>query len=297
MNSKVILTCAINGEGHYNKAHPNFPITPQQIANSALEAAEAGASCVHLHVRDPQSGAGSRDPDLFLEMVTRVRENGVKAIINITCGGGAYYCPDIKDESQAGPGSDIASAEERVRHIEMCRPELCSLDVCTQNQVDGDKDYVYLNTPYTLRKMAARFQQLGVKPEIEVFSPGDVLLANKMLEEGLFDAPPMYQIVTGTRWGLPSTAETLIYMKNLLPKGANWAAFGVARMQMPIVAQAVLLGGNVRVGLEDNLYLSRGVFATNAQLVERARTIIESLGCEVASPDEARDVLGIGNGH
>jgi len=293
LDRKIILTCAVVGESQYNKAHPNFPITPQQIADAALEAEQAGASCVHLHVRDPQTGDGSRDPDLFLDMATRVRENGVKAVMNITCGGGAYYCPDPQDESRAGSGSDIASAEERVRHIEMCVPEVCSLDVCTQNQVDGNKDYVYLNTPYTLRKMAKRFQELGVKPEIEVFSPGDVMLANKLMEEGLFDAPPMYQIVMGTRWGLPATPETLIYMKSLLPKGANWAAFGVARMQIPMVAQSVLLGGNVRVGLEDNLYLSRGVFASNGQLVERARSLIENMGYEVATPDEARAILGI----
>ena len=172
-------------------------------------------------------------------------------------------------------------------------PEVCSLDVTTQNQLDGDKAYVYLNTEYTLRKMAKRFQELGVKPEIEVFAPGDILLANQMLSEGLFDAPPSYQIVMGTRWGLPATPETLIYMKSLLPENAVWAAFGIARQQMPIVAQSTLLGGNVRVGLEDNLYLSRGVFATNGQLVERAKTIIECLGYEVATPDEARQILGL----
>jgi len=293
MRNKVIVTCAVVGENQYNHAHPNFPITPQQIADAALEAEQAGASCVHLHVRNPETGEGSRDPELFLEMATRVRDNGVKAVMNITCGGGAFYCPDPENESRAAPCSDIASAEERVRHIEKCLPEVCSLDVCTQNQIDGDKEYVYLNTPYTLRRMAKRFQELGVKPEIEVFSPGDILLANKMLEEGLFDAPPMYQIVMGTRWGLPATPETLIYMRNLLPQGANWAAFGIARMQMPMVAQAVLLGGNVRVGLEDNLYLSRGVFASNGELVERACTIIQCLGYEVATPDEARQILGL----
>jgi len=293
MNQKVILTCAVVGENQYNQAHPNFPITPQQIADAALEAEQAGASAVHLHVRDPQTGVGSRDPDLFLDMATRVRDNGVKAVMNITCGGGGRFCPDPINESRGGPGTDIATAEERYKHIEMCLPEVCSLDVCTQNQMDGGESYVYLNTEYTLRKMAKRFQELGVKPELEVFAPGDVLLANKMLEEGLFDSPPMFQIVMGTRWGLPATPETLIYMKSLLPKGAVWAAFGIARMQMPIVAQATLLGGNVRVGLEDNLYLSRGVFATNGQLVERARTIIESMGYEVATPDEARQIMGL----
>jgi uncharacterized protein (DUF849 family) len=288
---KVILTCAVVGENQYNRKHPTFPITPQQIAEAALEADKAGASVVHLHVRDPKSGNGSRDPELFLEMATRVRQLGVQAIINVTCGGGGVFRPDPSDESKAGPGSDIASAEERVRHIEMVRPEMCSIDVCTQNQVDGNIDYVYLNTPNTLRKMARRFQELEVKPEIEVFAPGDLLLANKMLEEGLFDRPPMYQFVTGTQWGLPSTPETLIYLRNLLPSGALWAAFGIGRMQMPMVAQAVLLGGNVRVGLEDNLYLRRGEFATNGQLVARARSIIESLGHEVATPDEARQIL------
>ncbi len=293
MTRKVIVTCAVVGENQYNRAHPDFPITPQQIADAALEAEQAGASAVHLHVRHPETGDGSRDPDLFLEMATRVRENGVKAVMNITCGGGAIFCPDPDNEGRAGPGSDLASAEERVRHIEACLPEVCSLDVTTQNQRDGDKSYVYLNTEYTLRKMAKRFQELGVKPEIEVFAPGDILLANKMLQEGLFDAPPSYQIVMGTSWGLPATPETLIYMKNLLPADAVWAAFGIAKMQMPIVAQATLLNGHVRVGLEDNLYLSRGAFASNGQLVERARTIIECLGYEVATPDEARRILGL----
>ena len=293
MTRKVILTCAVTGENQYDKAHPSFPITPQQIADAALEAEQAGASTVHLHVRNPETGEGARDPELFLDMATRVRENDVKAVINITCGGGAIFCPDPEDEGRAGPGSDLASAENRVRHIEMCLPEVCSLDVTTQNQLDGDKSYVYLNTEYTLRKMAKRFQELGVKPEIEVFAPGDILLANKMLEEGLFDAPPLYQIVMGTRWGLPATPETMIYMRNLLPKGALWAAFGIARMQMPMVAQATLLGGNVRVGLEDNLYLRRGVFASNGQLVEQAKNIIEYLGYEIATPDEAREMMGL----
>lgn len=293
MNRKVILTCAVVGENAFNRAHPDFPITPRQIADAALEAERAGASAVHLHVRDPKTGSGSRDPALFLEMATLAREGGLSAIMNVTCGGGGLLRPDPSNESRAGPGSDIASAEERVRHIEMILPEMCSIDVCTQNQMDGSSEYVYLNTQSTLRKMAKRFQELGVKPEIEVFSPGDILLANQMLADGLFDQPPMVQIVMGTKWGLPATPETLIYMRSLLPQGAIWAAFGIARMQMPMVAQAVLLGGNVRVGLEDNLYLRRGVFATNGQLVEQARGIIERLGFEVATPDEARIMLGL----
>ncbi|MBC6410463.1 MAG: 3-keto-5-aminohexanoate cleavage protein [Ekhidna sp.] len=293
MNQKVILTCAVTGESAFNRKHPNFPITPQQIADAALEAEQAGASAVHLHVRNPETGEGTRDPELFLDMANRVRENGVKSIINITCGGGGYFVPDKNNEGMAAPESDIAPAEERVKHIEMTMLEVCSLDLTTQNQVESGNDFVYLNTPYTLRKMAKRFQELGVKPEIEIFSPGDILLAKKMIEEGLFDAPPLFQIVTGVQWGLPTDPETLLYMRNLLPKDAVWAAFGIGRMQMPMVAQSVLMGGNVRVGLEDNLYLSRGVFATNGQLVERAKTIIESLGASVATPDEAREILGI----
>ena len=297
MSRKIILTCAVVGENAYNRAHPNFPITPRQIADAALEAEQAGASTVHLHVRDPKTGNGSRDPELFLEMATLTRQNGVTAIMNITCGGGGLFRPDPADEGRAGPGSDVASAEERVRHIEMALPEMCSIDVSTQNQMDGETEYVYLNTQSTLRKMARRFQELGVKPEIEVFAPGDLLLANQMLADGLFDQPPMYQIVMGTRWGLPATAETMIYMRNLLPANAVWAAFGIARMQMPMVAQAVLLGGNVRVGLEDNLYLRRGQFATNGELVKRAREIIEHLGFEVATPNEARAMLGLRTRH
>ena len=293
MSRKVILTCAVVGENQFNRAHPNFPITPQQIADAALEAEQAGATAVHLHVRNPVTGNGTRDPDLFLDMATRVRDNGVKAIMNVTCGGGGIFRPDPADESRSGPGSDVASAEDRVRHIDMIRPEMCSIDVTTQNQLDGDKEYVYLNTQATLRKMAKRFQELGVKPEIEVFAPGDVLLANKMLADGFFDKPPMYQIVMGTSWGLPATTETLTYMRSLLPPEAHWAAFGIGRMQMPMAAQSVILGGNVRVGLEDNLYLKRGVFATNGELVARARTIIEFMGFEVATPDEARQMLGL----
>jgi uncharacterized protein (DUF849 family) len=291
---KVIVTCAVTGENEFNRAHPAFPITPAQIADAALEAERAGASAVHLHVRDPKTGEGSRDPELFAEMVAAVRARGVRAVLNVTCGGGAIFVPDAQDESRAASGTDMASWQERVQHIEATLPELCSLDVTTQNQDDGLLgDIVYLNTPRTLRSMAQRFAQIGVKPEIEVFAPGDVLLARQILEEGGFATPPLFQIVLGTKWGLPATPETLIYMRGLLPAGCVWAAFAIGRMQMPLVAQSVLLGGNVRVGLEDNLYLDRGAFATNGQLVERAVQIIRAIGEEVATPDEARTLLGV----
>jgi len=293
MARKTILTCAVTGENAFNPAHPNFPITPQQIADAAEEAALAGASVVHVHVRDPATGAGSRDPQLFDEMVSRIRDKGIDIVINVTCGGGATFMPHPDDESTPGPGTDIAGVAERVRHIEMTLPEMCSLDVTTGNQKDGDKELVYLNTPRTLRGMAARFKELGVKPEMEVFNAGDIVLANELIAEGLIAGTPLFQMVLGIKWGAPADTATMLYMRNMLPQGAHWAAFGIARLQMPMVAQAVLLGGNVRVGLEDNLYLSRGVFASNGQLVERARTIVESLGESVATPAETREILDL----
>lgn len=291
MKRKVILTCAVTGENRYNRKHPAFPVTPAQIADAAIEAQEAGATAVHLHVRNPQTGDGSRDPVLFRELADRVRARGLRSILNMTCGGGAKYIPDPDNDSVVGPGTDVGTVENRTRHIRENLPEVCSLDVTTQNQMDGDEEYVYLHSQRTLRRMAETFRQLGVKPEIEVFAPGDVLFANQMVLEGLFQGPPFYQMVLGTRWGLPADVETILYLKRLLPEGALWAAFGVGPMQMPMVAQSVVLGGHARVGLEDNLYLERGVFATNGQLVERAARIIRDVGCEVATPAEAREML------
>jgi uncharacterized protein (DUF849 family) len=291
MSRKIILTCAATGENQYNRAHPNFPVTPAQIADAAFEAQEAGASAVHLHVRNPATGAGSRDPKLFAELTENVRSRGLRVILNLTCGGGATYVPSPENDGIAGPGTDVGDVENRTRHIRENRPEVCSLDVTTQNQMDGDHEYIYMHSQRTLRAMAKTFRDLGVKPELEVFAAGDVLFANQMISEGLIAPPPFFQMVLGTRWGLPADVETILYLKRLLPPGAMWSAFGIARMQMPIVAQSVLLGGHVRVGLEDNLYLSRGVFATNGQLVARAKRIIEDLGHTVATPDEAREML------
>jgi len=291
MSRKVILTCAVTGENSYNLAHPNFPVTPSQIAAAALEAQEAGASAVHLHVRNPATGAGSRDPELFAELTRNFRSLGLRVILNLTCGGGGLYVPSPENDAIAGPETDVGDVENRTRHIRENRPEVCSLDVTTQNQMDGELEYIYLHSQRTLRGMARTFLDLGVKPELEVFAPGDVLFANQLIKEGLVAPPPFFQMVLGTRWGLPADVETILYLKRLLPPGALWSAFGIARMQMPMVAQSVLLGGHVRVGLEDNLYLSHGVFATNGQLVARARRIIEDLGHSVATPDEAREIL------
>lgn len=291
---KVILTCAVTGSAPLNPRYPaslEYPVTPSQIARAAVDAAKAGASIVHLHVRDPATGRSSRDPALFRETVDRLRQTGQDVVLNLTCGMGAFFLPDPLDEGRALPESDVASVEDRVRHIRDCLPDICSLDVTTANQVEGTVEHVYLNTTRTLRAMAAIFQQLGVKPELETFQAGDVMFANQLLAEGLIDGVPLYQFVLGVKWGAPATPETMLYMRNLLPPGAIWTAFGISREQMPMAAQALLLGGNVRVGLEDNLYLRRGEFATNAQLVERAVTIIQSLGYDVATPDEARAML------
>jgi uncharacterized protein (DUF849 family) len=293
MARKVILTCAVTGNAPFNPKHPAMPVTPAQIADACIESARAGASVAHIHVRNPQNGGGSRDPALFKEVVDRVRSSGTDIVLNLTCGLGAFFLPDPADESRGLPESDVIPVAERVRHLEECLPEIASLDITTGNQVEGKLEFVYLNTTRTLRAMAKRFQELGVKPELEVFGAGDILFGKQLIEEGLIEGTPLFQMVLGVLWGAPATAETMIYQRSLMPANAQWAAFGIARDEMPMVAQSALLGGNVRVGLEDNLYLSRGVFATNGQLVERARTIIECLGMSVATPAEAREIMGL----
>ncbi len=293
MSHKAILTCAVTGNAPFNPRHPAMPVTPAQIAAACVEAAQAGASVVHIHVRDPATGGGSRDPALFKEVVDRVRSSGTDIVINLTCGLGAFFLPDPEDESRGLPGSDVIPPAERMRHLEQCLPEIASLDITTGNQVEGPLEFVYLNTTRTLRAMAKRFQELNIKPELEVFNSGDILFGNSLVKDGLVNTPPLYQMVLGVQWGSPATTETMVYQKSLLPPGALWAAFGIARDQMPMLAQAAILGGHIRVGLEDNLYLSRGVFATNGQLVERARSIVENMGMSIATPDEARAILGL----
>ena len=295
MKRKVLLTCAVTGNAPFNPKHPCFPVTPSDIAAAVIEAAKAGASIAHIHVRDPETAEGSRDVNLFREVVARVREYETDIVLNLTAGMGALFLPDPEDESRALPESDMATVEERIEHLVDCLPEIASLDVTTGNQVEGTMDFVYLNTTRTLRGMAKRFQELGVKPELEAFQAGDVLFANQLVKEGLVDGTPLYQFVLGVLWGSPADAETMIYLRNLLPEDCYWASLGLGRMQFPVAAQSVLLGGNVRVGLEDNLYLEKGVFASNGQLVERAVQIIDNLGCDVATPDEAREMLQLKN--
>lgn len=290
---KVLLTCAITGNAPFNRKHPRFPVTPAEIADSCLEAARAGASIVHVHVRDPRTGAGSRSPALFKEVVDRLRESGSDVLINLTGGLGAFLLPDPADERRPLPESDVASVDERMEHLELCKPDLASLDVNTSNQVEGATEFVYLNTTRTLRAMAARYRRLGIKPELEVFSAGDIEFGKALVTEGLIEPPAMFQFVLGVKWCVPADTLSIYYMHQLLPPGAVWGALGIGRHEMPVLAQSAILGGHARVGLEDNLYLRKGVFATNGDLVGRAKAILENLGYELASPTEARSILGL----
>jgi uncharacterized protein (DUF849 family) len=292
-SDKIILTCAVTGNAPFNPKHPNFPVTPKQIAESCIEAAKAGASIVHIHVRDPETGGGSRSPVLFKEVVDRVRDNGVEVLINLTGGLGAFFIPDPANEGRAAPGSDVASVDERMEHLELCRPDLASLDINTSNQVEGPLEFVYLNTTRTLRAMAARYQVLGIKPELEVFSAGDIEFGKALVAEGLISGPPMFQFVLGVKWQSPAETLGMYHLRSLLPPNAVWGALGIGREEFPVVAQTALLGGNIRVGLEDNLYLRKGVFATNGQLVTRAREIVEGIGYEIATVAETRAKLGL----
>ncbi len=291
MNNDVIITCAVTGAADTTSRSNLVPITPEQIANAAIEAAKAGAAVIHVHVRDPESGQGSRDTGLFKQTVDLIRDSNVDLVLNLTAGMGGDWIPGKEDPSMPGPGTDMVGPEERLAHVIECKPEICSLDCGTMN---FGGDYTYINTEPFLRKMAQMVQELGVKPELEVFDLGQIRLAQKLIDEGLIDTPPMFQICLGIPWGAGADTETMAAMKHALPNNALWAGFGISRMQMPMVAQAVLLGGNVRVGLEDNIYLDKGVLATNGMLVERAVEIIERLGARVVGPDEARKKMGLG---
>lgn len=293
MNRNVIITCAITGAADSWSRHPDLPVTPKQIADAVISAAQAGAAVAHVHVRDPKTGAGSRDVDLFADAVERIRASDTDVIINLTAGmGGAWFPNDAGDPSYPGDGTDMIGPVDRLAHVDRLRPEICSLDCGTMNF--GEKE-IYVSTPEYLKVMAKLLQEWGVKPEMEVFDLGHVRLARHLIDEGLIDAPPLFQVCLGIPWGAEADTASMMAMSNALPHGSNWAGFGIGRMEMPMVAQAVLLGGNVRVGLEDNLYLEKGVLASNADLVTRAREIIERLGAKVATPDAARETLGLRN--
>lgn len=289
MNYEVIVTCAITGAGDTVGRHPAIPVTPPQIADSAIEAAKAGASVVHCHVRDPKTGKGTRDVKLYREVVERIRASDVDAVINLTCGMGGDLTVDDADPMRPGPGTDLVDAMTRLEHVEELRPEICTLDCGTMNFGDGNT--VVIQTPNMLRAMAKRVRELGVKPELEVFDTGQLWFGKQMYQEGLLDDPPLFQLCLGIPWGAPADSQTMAHMVQQLPSSAVWAGFGISRAQMPMVAQAALLGGNVRVGLEDNLYLEKGVFATNAQLVEKAIRILRELGARPCTPAETRQRL------
>lgn len=289
MNTDVFITCAVTGAGDTTDKSPHVPVTPEAIADAAIESARAGAAIAHIHVRDVKTGKGNRDRDAFREVVARVRDSECDVILNLTTGMGGDYMPDTDDPGHASAESDMASPEERVLHIEELLPEICSLDVATMNFTDG----AFINVPDHLRVMGERIAKAGVKPELECFDLGHVRLANQLISEGVIEEPPLFQICLGVPWGAPADPESLIAMRNLLPANAEWSAFGISRMQIPMAAQAVISGGNVRVGLEDNLYLSRGVLATNGQLVERAVEVVERLGARIMSPAETRQKLGL----
>ena len=286
--SAVFITCAVTGSGDSVSKSPHVPVTPEQIARAALEAHAAGAAIVHLHVRDPASGAASRDPALFREVVERIRERNSEVIINLTGGmGGDLVLGPDEAPLKFAAGTDFVGPRERMAHIAQLRPEIGSLDCGSLNFDEA----LYGTTPRYLRSLAQEYRSIGVRPEIEVFELGHIELARQLVVEGLIDPPALFQLCLGIKYGAPATTAAMTAMRAALPPGVEWSAFGVGRMQMPMVAQAVLLGGNVRVGLEDNLYLEKGVLASNAQLVERAVAIVELLGARVQSAAQVRERL------
>ena len=291
MNFEVFITCAVTGAGDTVDKHPAIPVTPKQIADSAIEAAEAGAAIAHIHVRDPETGRAARDPRLYREVVQRIRDARTDVVINLTAGmgGDVVFGPDETPLPLDPKGTDMVGPLERLAHVEQLLPEICTLDCGTMNFSAGD--YVMTNTPGMLRTMARRVQELGVRPELEVFDTGHLVFVKQLLKEGLLDPPVMIQLCMGIPYGAPDDPLTLMSMVHQMPPGAVFSAFSISRNQLPYVAMAALAGGNVRVGLEDNIYLGRGEFATNGQLVARAKTILEAMNVRVLGPDEVRQRL------
>lgn len=286
MNHDVIITCALTGAGDTTGRSPFVPVTPKQIAEAAIEAAKAGATVVHCHVRDPNTGRFSRDVSLYRELMERIREADVDIIVNLTAGmGGDLQIGPGEQPMEFGPDTDLVGPLTRLAHVEALLPEICTLDCGTLNFGDGNS--IYVSTPDQLRAGARRITELGVKAELEIFDTGHLWFAKQMIAEGLLD-DPLFQLCLGIPWGAPADTTTMKAMVDNIPAGATWAAFGIGRMQMPMAAQAVLLGGNVRVGLEDNLWLEKGVLATNGQLVERAAEILTRLGARVLTPAQGR---------
>jgi uncharacterized protein (DUF849 family) len=293
MNREVFITCAVTGSGGTQDRSPHVPRSPEQIANSAIAAAKAGAAVVHCHVRDPETGAPSRDLGLYREVTDRIRDAEVDVVLNLTAGmGGDIVFGDTENPFPVNEAAtDMIGATERMAHIAECLPEICTLDCGTMNFAEAD--YVMTNTPGMLRAMGQMMTDLGVKPEIEAFDTGHLWFATQLVKEGILTSPALVQLCRGVPWGAPNDMNTFMAMVNNVPGDWNWSAFSLGRDQMAYVAAAVLAGGNVRVGLEDNLWLDKGVLAENYQLVERAVTIIENMGARVIGPQEVREKLGL----
>lgn len=292
MNTEVFITCAVTGAGETTAKSDKVPVTPQQIADSAIEAAKAGAAIAHIHVRDPLTGRGCRRLDLYTEVVERIRASGTDVVINLTAGmGGDLVLGGVEQVLPLdAAGTDMAGATERLEHVARLRPELCTLDCGTMNFASGG-DYIMANTPGVLRTMAAHVKALGVRPELEVFDTGHLVMVKDLVAAGLIDNPLLVQFCMGISYGAPDDPTTLLALVHQLPAGAIFSAFAIGRMQLPYVAMAALAGGNVRVGLEDNIYLSRGRMATNAELVARAVTILQAMNVSVLGPAAVREKL------
>ena len=292
MNKDVFITCAVTGSGGSQDRSPHVPRSPAQIADSAIAAAKAGAAVVHCHVRDPETGAPSRRLDLYREVTQRIREAEVDVILNLTAGmGGDIVFGSTEQPLPPVAGTDMIGAAERVQHIKECLPEICTLDCGTMNFAEAD--YVMTNTPGMLTAMGRMMTELGVKPEIEAFDTGHLWYAKQLVKDGVLGSPALVQLCMGVPWGAPDDLNTFMAMVNNVPDDWTFSAFGLGRHQMAYVAASVLAGGNVRVGLEDNLWLDKGVLADNWQLVERAGTIIENMGARVIGPAQVREQLGL----
>ena len=289
MNTNVILTCAVTGGSDIKDKHPGIPVTPKQITNASIEAAKAGAAIVHIHVRDPKTGLPARDLELYKETARLIRASDTDVILNITTGMGGDLVPGKENPAMAGPGSDMITPAQRVNHIQIIKPEICTLDCGSFNY----SSTAYVATMDMLRESAGLIQKAGVRPEIEAFELGHVWQAKQLIKENLLDKKALFQLCMGIPYGAEGTTRNVVTMFDALPAGVAWGAFGIGMQEMPMVAQSVIMGGNARVGLEDNLYLDKGILATNAQLVIRAKVIIERLGARLATPAQARTILGL----